>query len=72
MHSSVELASQKVSSKMKAPRGTSDYQAAWIVESGEESGVDEEDEGEDGEGVPSPKEDSEAEEEVHDEMVSGC
>ena len=40
----VELASRKMATKVKAPKGTSDYQATWIVESGEESGGDEEEE----------------------------
>ena len=66
----IELASQKVSTKVKAPRGTSDYQAVWIVESGGESDADEEDEAEDGEGAPSPKEDSEGDDEGEDDMVS--
>ena len=67
----VELASQKVSSKVKVPTGTSDYQAAWIVESGEESAVESEEEEEGREGVPSPKEEeSEEDEEEEDDMVS--
>ena len=67
-----ELASQKVATKVKVPKGTSDYQAAWIAESGEESSEEEEEEQED-EGGPSPtEEDSEEEEEEEGEedMVS--
>lgn len=52
---------------MKVPKGTSDYQATWIVDDGEESGADEDscaDDDDDDDGMMDEAMDGEEEEEI--------